>query len=227
MLLQADLAGSLAGFWTRNGDAIESLGIYAGGILAYALIVNTFYQVISKRVMFAGKTVDGEVRVGGPGRGFLYLMLFPLVSFLFFLLLSLSLLFLGGENQTTDQVITLSFAVVAAVRIAAYFSEPTSHDVAKMLPLGLLGVILVQAEFQSLRESVAQLRAFFDHVDLVALYFGVVVVLEYALRSFYLAVGHRPRKRTPPEPVRPAAPPARAPREAARPARDARPAQRP
>lgn len=199
MLLQVDAAGSVAGFWTRNGDAIESLGIYAGGILGYALIVNTFYQIISKRVMFAGKSVDGELRVGGPGRGFLYLMMFPLVSFAFFLLLSLSLLFLGGENQTPAQVITLSFAVVAAVRIAAYFSEATSHDVAKMLPLGLLGVILVQAQFQSLTESVAQLRSFFDHADLVALYFGVVVVLEYLLRGVYLTVGHRPRS-GPPEP---------------------------
>lgn len=186
--LQADAAGTVGGFWARNGDAIESLGIIAAGILVYGLVVNTFYQIISKRVMFAGKTVDGRVRVGGPARGFLYLMLFPLVSFAFFLVLSLALLFLGGENQTPQQVITLSFAVVAAVRTAAYFSEATSHDVAKMLPLGLLGVILVQAEFQSVRESIDGLLDFFDHADLVALYFGIVVVLEYVLRTLYLGL---------------------------------------
>ncbi len=195
--LQQDAIGQATTFWERNGDAVESLGVYAGGILAYALIVNLFYQHISKRVMFAGKTVDGRVRVGGPARGFLYLMLFPLVSFLFFLLLSLSLLFLGGDQQTPQQVITLSFAVVAAVRIAAYFSEATSHDVAKMLPLGLLGVILVQAEFQSITESVRQLGDFFDHADLVALYFAVVVVLEYVLRSVYLLL-HLSRNPRPP-----------------------------
>ncbi len=205
--LQTDALTTVGTFWERNGEAIESLGIIAGGILVYGLIVNLFYQIISKRVMFAAKTYDGRDHVGGPGRGFVYLMMFPLVSFAYFLVLSFALLFLGGEHQSPQQVITLSFAVVAAVRTAAYFSEATSHDVAKMLPLGLLGVILVQAEFQSARESVGQLKNFFDHSDLVILYFAIVVVLEYALRSCYMIADLSNHTKTPSAPPQRAAPP--------------------
>ncbi len=184
------ISASAAAFWDRNGEAIEGFSVYTTGILVYALIVNLFYQHISKRVMFAGRTVRGRTQVPGPGRGWIYLMLFPIVSFAFFLLLSLSLLFLGSRNQTPAQVVTFSFSLVAAIRIAAYFSEATSHDVAKMLPLGLLGVVIVQAEFSSLAESSRRLRDLVDYADLVAFFFLIVVALEYGLRAFYIFVLH-------------------------------------
>ncbi len=184
------LLESFSTFWNNNQDAIEGFAVYTLGILIYALIVNLFYQHISKRVMFAGRTVRGRTRVKGPAKGWVYLMLFPMVSFAFFLLLSLSLLFLGSQNQTATQVVTFSFSLVAAVRVAAYFSEATSHDVAKMLPLGLLGVVVVQAQFSSLAESGRRLAEFFDHAGLVAFFFVIVVALEYGLRAFYIYVLH-------------------------------------
>ncbi len=190
MLLQADATDPSAwrDFWFKFGDDIETLLIYAAGIAVYGLVVNGFYQIISKRVMFAGKTVDGRVHMGGPGRGFLYLAMFPLVSLGFFLLLSSSLLFLSAGEHDPALVFTLSLAIVLAVRATAYVSEPTSHDVAKMLPLGLLGVMLVKAEVIEFLDAVRQLREIAEHLDLVALYFGIVVVVEYALRSVYLVV---------------------------------------
>lgn len=188
-------------FWAQNGDAIETLGLYAGGIMFYALVVNFFYQIISQRVMFAGKEKAGKRAVGGPLNGFLYLMAFPLFSFAFFLLLSLSLIFLGGSDQAPQITFTLAMAVVLAVRVTAYFSEPTSHDVAKMLPLGLLGVMLVKAEVADLAGSIERMKQIFDHVDLIALYFGIVVITEYLLRSIYLIVMvSRGGGKTPPEP---------------------------
>ncbi len=185
-------------FWEQNGDAIETLGVYGGGIMVYALIVNFFYQIISKRVMFAaGKGADAA-HVGGPLHGFLYLILFPLFSFAFFLLLSAALIFLGGNEQTLSLTFTLAMAVVLAVRVTSYFSEPTSHDVAKMLPLGLLGVMLVRAEVADLQESLARLARVTDYADLVALYFGIVVVVEYLLRTIHLLVKVVRNDRKPP-----------------------------
>lgn len=197
---------ALREFWANNGDAIETLGIYAGGILVYALLVNFFYQIISKRVMFGGTSVDGEVRVGGPLHGFLYLFLFPAFSFAFFLLLSVALIFLGPEDQDSRLIFTLAMAVVLAVRVAAYFSEATSHDVAKMLPLGLLGVVLVTAELANFADSVQRLLEMWDHIGLILLYFGVVIVVEYLLRSVYLILHVTRRTKTPPKPPRPPRP---------------------
>ncbi len=190
--------GAAQSFWQQNGGAIETLGVYAAGILLYALAVNFFYQIISKRVMFGAKETDGQVHVGGPLHGFIYLIFFPLFSFGFFLLLSVALIFLGGDDQTLSLTFTLAMAVVLAVRISAYFSESTSHDVAKMLPLGLLGVILVQAETADIRGSIARLGTIVDFADLVALYFGIVVIVEYLLRTLYLLIKIVRNDRKPP-----------------------------
>lgn len=199
-------------FWSSNGQAIETLGIYAGGIMFYAIVVNFFYQILSNRVMFGATVVDGRRAVGGPLHGFLYLILFPLFSFAFFLLLSVALIFLGGEDQELGLTFTLAMAVVLAVRITAYFSPATSHDVAKMLPLGLLGVMLVQAEFANIARSLSQLAELPDYLGLVALYFGIVVLVEYLLRTIYLVVvlikgddappAAPPREDRPPRPSR-------------------------
>lgn len=199
-------SASLQDFWQQNGYAIETLALYAGGILLYALLVNFFYQIISKRVMFGGKGEPGQRRVGGPFNGFLYLMMFPLLSFAFFLLLSMSLIFLGGEGQSPELTFTLGMAVVLAVRVASYFNEATSHDVAKMLPLGLLGVILVNAQFNDFVGSLRRLEAIWEHADLVLLYFGVVVVVEYMLRTIYLAAQAVRSKEQPTRPPRPPRP---------------------
>ncbi len=197
---------ALQEFWANHGDAIETLTIFGGGILVYALLVNFFYQIISKRVMFGGTSVDGEVRVGGPLHGFLYLIMFPAFSFAFFLLLSVALIFLGPNDQDSRLIFTLAMAVVLAVRVAAYLSEATSHDVAKMLPLGLLGVVLVTAELGNFRDSVQRLGEMWDHIGLVALYFGIVVVTEYMLRSVWLIAHVAKRSKTPPKPPRPPRP---------------------
>ncbi len=187
-------------FWDQNGAAIETLAVYATGILLYAVVVNFFYQIISRRVMFGEAKGDGAPRVKGPLHGFLYLILFPLFSFGFFLVLSVSLIFLGGEEQTLSLTFTLAMAVVLAVRVSAYFSEATSHDVAKMLPLGLLGVILVRAEVADFADSVRRLGTITDHADLVMLYFAIVVVVEYLLRTIYLTVKVVRNDGKPPEP---------------------------
>jgi len=181
--LMQSAAGS---FWADYGSDIKTMIFFGGGILIYALIVNAFYQVISQRVMFSAKTVDGKRHVGGPGRGFLYLALFPVISLSFFLVISAALLFLGGSEKTPQEVFTLSMAIVAAIRVAAYFSEATSHDVAKMLPLGLLGVFLVNTDFSGLEQSFENMFTILDNLDLVAIFFAIVVFLEYTLRLLYV-----------------------------------------
>jgi hypothetical protein len=173
-------------FWQENGPAIQSLVVYALGILVYVLVVYMFYQVMSRRLMFAHRQDDGTPKLGGRWAGLLYLLLFPLVSFAYFLLLTLSLLFLGGEEQNELLTITLAAAIVLAVRVAAYFNQPTSHDLAKTLPLGLLAVILVRADlFQNLVDSTNRLAVLQDHAALVAAFFAMIVLVEFVLRALW------------------------------------------
>ena len=183
-------------FWQENGPAIQSLVVYAVGILVYVLVVYAFYQTMSRRLMFAHRQADGTPKLGGRWAGLLYLFLFPLVSFAYFLLLTLSLLFLGGEDQNELLTITLAAAIVLAVRVAAYFNQPTSHDLAKTLPLGLLAVILVRADlFQSLVDSTNRLAVLQHQAALVAAFFVMIVLVEFVLRAlWHLYRGIRPHR---------------------------------
>lgn len=177
----ADLFTDPGAFVDAFGDQVLSLLVLMAGILVYTLIVNEFYQRLSKRVLFAKEDEEGNVR-SGFFNWLSYVLLFPVVSFAFFLLLSLALLFLSPEGQAAMQVYTLSMAIVAAVRVAAYFSQDASHDLAKLLPLGLLGVFLVRFEYTGLLSAFDQLKQAIENIDVLLAFFVVVLLLEYSLR---------------------------------------------
>jgi hypothetical protein len=179
--IDAELFTDPGAFVSAFGDQIEGLLVLMAGILVYTLIVNEFYQRISKRVMFAKEDEEGNVRTGILN-WITYVLFFPLVSFAFFVLLSLALLFLSEQGQTPLEVYTLSMAVIGAVRVSAYFSEEASHDLAKLLPLGLLGVFLVRYEFTGILQAASHLKNAASQLDILLAFLVVVLVLEYSLR---------------------------------------------
>lgn len=171
-------------FWASYGTALEGLGIYAAGIAVYTLVVGGLYGLLAQRVMFGRK--NGDARETTKGRTFLFVLLFPLVSFAFFLIVAASLLFLSSSASSTLaplEVFTISMATVLAIRLCAYANESVAHELAKIMPLGLLGVILVTNKVTSFGDSIAQLGKILEHADVVALYFVVVVVVELLLRA--------------------------------------------
>jgi hypothetical protein len=178
-LLQATSAPDWAELW----QTVEVLFIYAGGIAVYALVVNVFYQILSHRTMF-GRRVGGT-RVPTFGRFLLYVATFPVITFAFFLVLTLALLFLSAADTEPLIVFTTAMAIVLAVRVLAYINQAASHDVAKMLPLGLLGVFLVTQQVTSFADSAQNVFEGLVQWRTVAAYFAVVVVVEFTLRMAF------------------------------------------
>ena len=189
-------------FWTQYGENLTMLGIYAGGITVYTLIVAALYMPMGTRLMFARRL--SEDKVATVGRRFLYVLLFPLVSFGFFLLIAGALFFLtdfsGASKLPPDTILTIAMGTVLAIRVCAYFSENAAEELAKVMPLGLLGVFLVTNQIESVNEAFANLGKLFDHLDLIGIFFAIVVVVEFLLRIVYEAVG-RPNRKQPPKPV--------------------------
>lgn len=189
----------MADFWTEYGKQLTDLAILAGGITAYTLVVTWLYVPMGTRLMFAKRF--GEKAVATPGRRFLYVLLFPLVSFGFFLVVGGSMLFLsspevGGSNLTQPEILTISMALVLAIRVAAYFHEDGAQEVAKVMPLGLLGVVLVTGQFNSLGQSLANgFQGLQDNLALILVFFLVVVVVEFLLRGIYELAGRPGGKR--------------------------------
>lgn len=198
-LAQLPIPGPLR-FWEGFEAELTALALFSVGIAVYGLFIYFFYENLSRRNLLGDRFQNPGVGAGRAIlRGLRYILVFPAVTFVFFLLLAFSFFFLSGRSGQAafDQILLISMAVVTSVRITAYISEPTSHDIAKLLPLGLLGVYLVtfNLDVDVLESAIANFRRFLT-VDvlagIVARYFLFLLLLESVLRLIYLAV--RPGK---------------------------------
>lgn len=185
------------------GDDLSELAVYGVGIALYTLAVAILYVPMGTRMMFARRF--GEKRIATRGRRFLFVLFFPVVSFLFFLFVAASMLFIGeftsSDRLSPRDVMTIAMAVVLAIRICAYFNETAAVDLAKTMPLSMLAVVLVTNGLSDLRESLQNLRAFGEDAALLGLFFLIVVAVEFALRIVYEVLGRPGHGRDPRDPV--------------------------
>jgi hypothetical protein len=189
------------GLLDEYGLDLATLAVYGVGIAVFTLTVALLYVPLGTRMMFARRFGDRHVMTRP--RRFAYVLLFPLMSFAFFLVIAISMLFMSdvstGALQTRD-VLTISMGVVLAVRFCAYFNETAAADLAKVMPLSMLAVTLVTNGFANLRDSLQNLQQLDDDPTLLGLFFLVVVVVEFVLRLVYEALGRPGRGRDPRDP---------------------------
>ena len=80
----------------------------------------------------------------------------------------------------------ISMAVVAASRIAAYYKEGMAEEMAKILPLAVLGIFIVDPTYFSLQAVFAHIYRIPGLVPLLINYLFFTVQLEFALRILFL-----------------------------------------
>src|SRR5688500_10642715 len=148
------------GLLDEYGDDMATMAIYGVAIALYTLAVAILYVPMGTRMMFARRF--GERRVATPARRFAYVVTFPFMSFLFVLVIAVSMLFMAKfstNDLSTREVLTLAMAVVLAIRVCAYFSETAAADLAKVMPLSMLAVVLVTNGVSDLQDSLQNLKA--------------------------------------------------------------------
>ncbi|MFA5861541.1 MAG: hypothetical protein WDA16_07585 [Candidatus Thermoplasmatota archaeon] len=165
--------------WRGYERDLQSLMIYAVGIAVYTALIFAFYQNLSKQSAFTFKHRSGFW--GGVLRGIEATLLFPLMSFLYFGLLAVSL-FILAKSQTTYQIMLIAMSIVVGVRVTAYVSEYASVDLAKTLPLGLLGVLLVDPSYATLSNMWAHVWEVPSLVPILLRFCLLFIVLEGVLR---------------------------------------------
>lgn len=198
---------SLQAFWTtvepytsrlavwRGYEAeLQTLAIYGIGIAVYTALVFAFYQNLSKRTPFHFKLSD---RPGWAGKTFTFLekaFVFPVMSFLYFGVLAAALFLLVKPGPSTQNLLLISMAVVVGVRVTAYLSESMSNDLAKLVPLSLLGVTLVDPGYLTLKLGWTRLGEAVQLWPLLGRYFLLFIALEAVFgvgRRTILAVGDK------------------------------------
>jgi len=162
-----------------SGDLSVFISIFylVIAIAIYSILIWHFYRFIAKRDCFKISMKKHPKLIG-----FLkYCFAFPFVAFVFFIGFSLLMLFLTRDYEI-EAVLSTSFAIIAAIRIAAYYNEDLSKDVAKMLPFALLGIFLVDPSyfrFEDIMDRVYSLPEFFAF-SIQFIFF--VILLEWILR---------------------------------------------
>lgn len=164
--------------------------LFTFGIVLYALFIWHFYRFIGRRDVFKWDTHKYETSgaFGKLGRGFLYflqyLIIYPIIVFGWFVIFA-SFMFVLGENVVESNILLVSFAIVTAIRITAYYKEGLSLDLAKLIPLALLVVYIVQPNIFEFQQTSDRLIGLGEFLTDIVKFIAFSVVIEWILRMLW------------------------------------------
>ncbi len=175
-------------------NLLRPVAVYVLGMAVYAIFVFKFYRFVASRDMFNMDLSKYEESRFQWVRVFLhivlyvgkYIILFPVFAFFWFAVLTLILAFLS-KGQSFSDVLLTALATVGAIRVAAYYNEDLSKDLAKILPFAVLGIFLIDASFFTVSESLDVLKEAADHRESILYYLIFLIGMEFVLR-FTMAV---------------------------------------
>ena len=173
-------------------EIIKPLMFFIIGITIYSIFIFKFYRFVSKRDVLELKLNKYSEAYGGffekIVKLFFYilenLILIPLFIFFWFVVVAATLLILS-KSSTPNQILLIAISLVAAIRIAAYYNENLSQDLAKMIPFALLGIYLVDASFFSIEGTLEIARQIPSLWKISVYYLLFVVILEFTLRIIH------------------------------------------
>ena len=110
-----------------------------------------------------------------------YLFIFPIYSFIWFLIFSF-LLFTLSKSRPIEDILFLGIIIVAATRIGAYVSEKLAEDMAKLLPLTLIAIFLIDPKAVTIKTITSSLPVLLQQIPIVAKYLLFIIAVEWLLR---------------------------------------------
>lgn len=170
--------------WEGWHPDLQTLLMYGAGIALYTALVFACYQNISRRDPLHTKERSGWW--GKTRHAAETALTFPILAFGYFALISLSLFVLAKPERATADILLLSMAAVLGVRVVAHVSESMSNDVAKLLPLSLLAVVLVDPGYLVPSTPFARIGEAIWMAPVLAQYFVLFIVVEAGLRGLRL-----------------------------------------
>jgi hypothetical protein len=180
------------------GEPFVKILIFVLGLLIYGIIVWEFYSTLSKRDLFkiSLKPYMSKKQMLGEIITFIlkYTFLFPIYTFVWFLILSLFILLLS-KSLALEEIFLVSIALISFTRAAAYYKEELAADVAKIIPLSLLVIFITDPAFFSFELAIKKLDAFVSSFPGILKYLLFAIAIEWILRIFYaIKVGITERK---------------------------------
>lgn len=171
---------------------VKPLALMVAGIVIYAIFIFKFYKYLSKRdILTAGWTHKyswNEGHIKSIIKVFLYILeyiiLVPIIIFFWFLVMALLLLFMS--NNSANHIMLISMAIVAAIRVVAYYREDLAIDLAKLMPLTLIAIFVSDISFFSLSTTFENAKNMFSILDKLVFYLMFAVAVEFIMRIIEL-----------------------------------------
>ncbi len=177
-------------------------------IFLYSIFVWKFYKFVSKKNII-GLDLREYNKSEHPFlmkliAGFLYfieyIIILPFLIFFWFSVFTLFLIILS-QNQDVSQILIISGAVIAVIRLTAYYKESLSQEIAKILPFALLAIFLLNPNFllkaQYFEEIINQLTVIPTFFNKIIYYLAFIIVIEIILRFFEFIFSLFESKETP------------------------------
>ncbi len=159
-------------------------------IFFYLILVWKFSRFISKKNIFGinlNKYNTSEHKfIEGVFYFLEYIIILPFLVFVWFSFLAISLLILN-TGLDVNNVLVISAAVVAAIRMTSYYSHKISLELAKLIPLSLLVVSILSPGFFDFTETVGNVAGVANLLGNIFNYFIFIIILEGLLRFFDFA----------------------------------------
>ena len=179
---------------TLTSDPYTNLALNIIALAAAMYIVWYLYKKISKRDMFKfeeahyGKGITGQLRKVFSILFYIikYGILFPIYSFLMFVLLSISIFFLS-TGMNVHSILYISMVIISVVRLLAYINEDTAQELSKMLPFGLIFFILTKPNVAK-QYTLPNINEVTTALPQVQQYFIFLIGLEFGLRIVYVLI---------------------------------------
>ncbi|MBI2101617.1 hypothetical protein HYT53_03300 [Candidatus Woesearchaeota archaeon] len=168
---------------------ISTIILFIASLVAWFI----YSKQLAKRDLF-----ELKLKVGSSFRIFFdrlvyflkYLAIFPIYSFLWFLIFSF-LLFLLSKSRPIEDILYFGIIVVAATRIGAYVSEKLAEDMAKLLPWSLILIFLIDPSAITIKSISSSFGIFYQQIPKVAKYLVFIVAVEWVLRIGYWIISPR------------------------------------
>jgi len=177
------------------GEAYLQLFVFTIGLFIYAVFVWKFYKSLSRRDIFELNlekynipTVKHKTlkKVGSTiAYIFKYGFVLPFYIFFWFLILSVFLLILS-EELTVTHIILTSVVIVSTTRVASYYKEELSTDLAKLIPFALMAILIINPNFFSMEITITRLSQIPNLGLQIVRFLIFSIVLEWILRILYL-----------------------------------------
>ncbi len=184
--------------------SVQPLMITLFALAAFAIFILEFYEFVATRDIFkegsAYSMAREELRereYTGKFFNFLvtsveYLLLFPVIVFFWCGVFFLIIVAISEVNVNT--ILLTSVAIVGAIRICAYYSRKIAEDVAKLLPLVMLGNFVLDIRMISPSATYETIKTAFLNpaFQQLAIYYLIfIIMLEFVLRMVSFAWNHR------------------------------------